>query len=670
MAFVSRSLGLKVLLLVTGLTSLAFAGLFWANSRWQRQETVGQIARTARRVSDMLRLAIEEPMHLGKNSETTQQFATVAAANKDIQVYLTDYQGNVTYATDPTALRQDMGKLAPEKTVADIVARSLTQEFHGGDILPFRRRDAFVEVNSIPNEASCHHCHGASRPVLGAMVMVQDIAPELARLAEDQRNSALVSLAGLAALLACLLLFMKYSVVGRVKKLAALSNAISQGSLDISFQVPGRDEIAALASNLSGMVRVIKDQLEYNRGILNGMVMPIFVADRDRRLEFVNPPLQDILGKNQDDMLGRLVSECFMREDGRSGCAEVLATGRCASGQTRFTRHDGRVFPLHYEISPLKSASGAVVGVIGVLIDLTRQEQDKDRIRAHRAKLLAVADEVTQVARNLSDASDILSSSMGELTEGVTNTSRETERVASAMEEMNATVLEVAKHAGHTAEASEAANRAAREGGQEVRRTVDETRQVSSQTADLAGSLGQLESRAVNIGQVMSVIGEIADQTNLLALNAAIEAARAGDAGRGFAVVADEVRKLAEKTMSATGEVAMAVRDIQDSTRAVVSGMDQARSRVDRTASIAETSGEALERIVEQSTRIADMVRSIATASEQQSATSEEVTTSLGHISGLSRDITRQIGDANARIGDVRAMAHHLSELVEQFRKQ
>ena len=122
--------------------------------------------------------------------------------------------------------------------------------------------------------------------------------------------------------------------------------------------------------------------------------------------------------------------------------------------------------------------------------------------------------------------------------------------------------------------------------------------------------------------------------------------------------------------MSATGEVATAVRDIQDSTASVVTGMDEARSSVERTSATAASSGDALDRIVDHSTRIAEMVRGIATASKQQSATSEEVNASLGHISELSRDISRQIGDAGARIGDVRAMAHHLAELVEQFRAQ
>ncbi|EKO37428.1 MAG: methyl-accepting chemotaxis protein, partial [Solidesulfovibrio magneticus str. Maddingley MBC34] len=130
-----------------------------------------------------------------------------------------------------------------------------------------------------------------------------------------------------------------------------------------------------------------------------------------------------------------------------------------------------------------------------------------------------------------------------------------------------------------------------------------------------------------------------------------------------------EVRKLAEKTMHATTEVAAAVGEIQTSTRQAVSGMDETKARVERTADMAEGSGVVLGRIVDQAGRIADMVRNIATASEQQSATSEEVSSSVAHINELSQDLTSRIAEAGERIREVRSMANHLAKLVEQFRE-
>ena len=148
-------------------------------------------------------------------------------------------------------------------------------------------------------------------------------------------------------------------------------------------------------------------------------------------------------------------------------------------------------------------------------------------------------------------------------------------------------------------------------------------------------SLGQ---QAEGIGRIMGVISDIADQTNLLALNAAIEAARAGDAGRGFAVVADEVRKLAEKTMSATKEVDESVRGIQHSAHQNMSSVDRAVEAIGQATSLANRSGEALRAIVDLVGMATDQVASIATAAEEQSATSEEITRSIEDVSRISSE--------------------------------
>ena len=167
----------------------------------------------------------------------------------------------------------------------------------------------------------------------------------------------------------------------------------------------------------------------------------------------------------------------------------------------------------------------------------------------------------------------------------------------------------------------------------------------------------------------MSVINDIADQTNLLALNAAIEAARAGDAGRGFAVVADEVRKLAEKTMTATREVDAAITAIQQSAREAVTEMGNTRERAGHTGTMAENAGRVLGQIVSESDSIADMVRSIATAAEQQSSTSEEINLNVNGINELSQGISQRIAQANDAIQEVAAMAGKLSGLVEKFKE-
>ncbi|EGB14966.1 methyl-accepting chemotaxis sensory transducer with Pas/Pac sensor [Pseudodesulfovibrio mercurii] len=669
--FITRSLGVKLILLSSLLTILAFAGLFAYTSITTKDHTLHEVAVAAERVADMLYIAIEDPMAKGDNEGTEIKFLQMAERYPDIQVYLTDYKGEITYSTETEAERKKIFEVMPEAGLPDLVARGLEEKVAEGKMEEVGGKRHFVEVKSIGNNPFCYHCHGRSREILGAMVVAVDISPQYGALKDNQFKSAGISLLGVLALLAALIIFMRKAIVNRITSIATTAKDVAHGNLDAQFTVSGSDELGSLSRYLGAMVNQIKDQLEYNQSVLGGIVVPLFVTDAKQTLQFVNPPLQAILDLTEDELKGRAVAEVFAceSEDG-SACnaGEVIALGEPLNGRFLFTRRDGTTFPLLFEASPLKDAEGETVGVICVLIDLTREEEDKKSIELQRQSLLEVANEVTQVANRLNEASNVLSTRMDQLASGVDTTADQTSQVATAMEEMNATVLEVAKNAAETAEASDQANKVAASGGVVVGKTVEEINSVADITEHLAEALASLSSRAENIGKVMAVINDIADQTNLLALNAAIEAARAGEAGRGFAVVADEVRKLAEKTMDATKEVEGAISLIQQSTTDVVKEMDTAKKRVLNTSGMAQEAGGVLDEIVRHSNSIADMVNGIATAAEQQSSTSDEINTRVTQINHLSQEVLSGIRESNRGIQEVSELAGELAELVSKFR--
>ncbi|MDY0306725.1 MAG: methyl-accepting chemotaxis protein, partial [Desulfovibrionaceae bacterium] len=161
----------------------------------------------------------------------------------------------------------------------------------------------------------------------------------------------------------------------------------------------------------------------------------------------------------------------------------------------------------------------------------------------------------------------------------------------------------------------------------------------------------------------------IADQTNLLALNAAIEAARAGEAGRGFAVVADEVRKLAEKTMTATSEVGAYIKAVQDSARKNIQGTEATVLAVTAGTQTAEKSGEALREIVEMVEKTADQVRSIATASEQQSAASEQISRSTEEINRIAAETAEAMTQSAQAVSDLARLAQTLKTTIDDMRQ-
>jgi methyl-accepting chemotaxis protein len=664
------SLTFKVLVLTCAVSFVVFALLVLFTGFWQQKSMLHEVKANAERDSRLISMVVEEPMRLGDNDSTRARFAELGQENRDIDIYMVDYAGSVTYATQNATERKQLAEVLNHDELRALVERSLKEKTEAGAVMRMGGASFYTEVKSIRNEPACHHCHGKSRAILGALVTRQNLEGQFASLFNSRLITAALSLAGMLALCVVLFLFFKRTIISRVTSIERSADEVLQGNLNARFAVAGQDRLADLGHHLGAMVERIKDQLEYNKGLLDGIIVPLFVADRDCRISFVNTPLRAIIGRPEAEVLGRDVGLVFYGDAGQSNTRKVIETGCAASGNLRYRRADGVEFPLHSEVSPLKNAHGEIVGVVGVLIDLTQEEQARARIEANRQNLLDVANEVTSVALKLEQASELLSGQMAELTSGMDSAADRTTQVATAMEEMNSTVMEVARNAGETADASNKANSVAREGGDMVQSTLAEIRQVSDTTQSLAQALGQLSVSAQGIGQVIGVINDIADQTNLLALNAAIEAARAGDAGRGFAVVADEVRKLAEKTMGATREVEQAIGHVQSSTADAVSQMNEAKARVDKTTGLAGGAGDMLTQIVSASDRIADMVRSIATAAEQQSSTSEEINSNVSGINDLSARMSRDIQQANKRIREVAGMSRDLARLVEKFRSE
>ncbi|WP_432736977.1 methyl-accepting chemotaxis protein [Maridesulfovibrio sp. FT414] len=342
------------------------------------------------------------------------------------------------------------------------------------------------------------------------------------------------------------------------------------------------------------------------------------------------------------------------------------------------------------EISTLQTALNTMVSTLSANLESIRSKeaeaQEQARIaeeaasqareaqrRAEGAKkegMLAAADKLQSVIERISSITAEVTSSADEIMRGSEFQKQRVAETATAMEEMNVTVLEVARNATETNRSSERSMQKAREGAGVVQDVITAMTNIQDRTDHLKKSMEQLDQQAVDIGNVLSVINDIADQTNLLALNAAIEAARAGEAGRGFAVVADEVRKLAEKTIGATDEVEASINGIQRLARDNVKGMDATVDAVQSATELSRSSGTMLDEIVELARNSADQVRSIATAAEEQSATSDEINRSVGEIDSMTEENARNSQLAAEGTQSLSAEVQELLNLVDELRSE
>lgn len=270
-------------------------------------------------------------------------------------------------------------------------------------------------------------------------------------------------------------------------------------------------------------------------------------------------------------------------------------------------------------------------------------------------------------ARELVTAATEIASSAETMATGSKKQSGQVHQVSAAVEEMSATIMESSRNAGDAANTAKGAANTAGTGGQIVSDTIHGMQKIADVVRESADSIAKLAKSADQIGEIISVIDDIADQTNLLALNAAIEAARAGEQGRGFAVVADEVRKLAERTGKATGEIAAMIKGIQQQTEDAVQSMEAGVQEVDRGKTLADQAGSSLNEIVTMAQRVTDMVGQIAAAAEEQSAAAEEISRNIEQINAVTKETATGAEESAAAAEELNRQAEGLQQMVAKF---
>ena len=239
--------------------------------------------------------------------------------------------------------------------------------------------------------------------------------------------------------------------------------------------------------------------------------------------------------------------------------------------------------------------------------------------------------------------------------------------VAVAAEEMAATLNVVAGNTHQAAGYSVQVDRAASEGMTVVDDACNSIRKIRENVVQTLGTVGRLESSSVQIGDIINLIEDIADQTKLLALNAAIEAARAGEHGRGFAVVADEVKMLSEKTATSTKEIAKIITSIQVESREAARSIAEEQERVEDGVEKSSAARACLERIMGLAGETADLINQIASATEEQSATTNEISEKIHHVSDSAQLVHQDMQASDQTFTVLTGVAEQIFSTVAKF---
>jgi twitching motility protein PilJ len=283
-------------------------------------------------------------------------------------------------------------------------------------------------------------------------------------------------------------------------------------------------------------------------------------------------------------------------------------------------------------------------------------------------QLRILVSRINETAVEVSESAENTQGTALHLAEAAEHQAQEIAGASAAINEMAVTIDQVSSNASESAAVAERSVKIANTGAEVVQSTIDGMDTIREQIQDTAKRIKRLGESSQEIGDIVSLINDIADQTNILSLNAAIQASMAGDAGRGFAVVADEVQRLAERSSAATKQIEALVKTIQSDTNEAVISMEQTTAEVVRGARLAQDAGVALEEIETVSANLAELIQNISNAARQQAASAGHISNTMNVIQEITLQTSSGTTETASSIGILAEMAVELRTSVEGFK--
>jgi methyl-accepting chemotaxis protein len=407
----------------------------------------------------------------------------------------------------------------------------------------------------------------------------------------------------------------------------------------------GADEFGRVGRHVNEMAEMLRQVAEINKS------QAIIEFKPDGSIVTANPRFLQTMGYSLDELRGQhhrlFVDPAHANSPEYREFWTRLGRGEVVSGEFKRVGKGGEDVWLQAAYNPIQDRSGQMMKIIKVAADVT--EQVKLRLDIQRVlkevgqsstALAGASGELTAVSQQMASNAEETATQANVASAAAEQVSKSVATVAAGAEQMRASIKEIARSANEAAKVATTAVK------------------VAERTNATVASLGE---SSAEIGNVIKVITSIAEQTNLLALNATIEAARAGEAGKGFAVVANEVKELAKQTAKATEDISRKIEAIQTDTKGAVEAIAQIGTIINQINDIQNTIASAVE---EQTATTGEIARNVSEAARGSSEIARNVT----GVAQAARGTTEGAGETRKSADELAKMALDLQQLVSQFK--
>ncbi len=695
-----KKTGLRAKILVATITVVGgFTGVFlYQTLSFHTKSALDQVAESSQSLLENTYSAIKHPMSVGDSKTVEAQLKDIKEHMEGVEVYISDFRETLIYASEEDRIHNNIMQYLWEKetqqALADVLRSGLSPEKSFEET---RDQDAFlVTIKPLLNESTCHHCHGASQKVLGAMIVKHPVKEVYASLASTRNRLIIFSVVEIIGIILLINFLFNRLVTRRIHALAEKSGQVSAGDITVEVHDDHQDSIGWLTGNFNQMIRNIRDRMEYANSLKLGISEPFFMVDRDMNVTYINDAAAKVAGVRPEDVEGKKTcEEVFQSDVCHTACPikKSMETGEATVGQKVITKDAaGKEIPIMVSGAALKDSDGKILGGFELMRNISKEveaesalkdsflmeEEAKEKLQGRvenlsdilkqvaegdltvRAEISGEDDAMDQLVQRTNETLDHMKELIGEtkksaltvisgvrhMSEGNQELSQRTQQQAATVEETSATVEQLVSNINQNATNTQRADSLSKEavtvaveGGETVERTTQ--------------AMNDISEGSRKIVEMMDLINEITFQTNLLSINAAVEAARAGEQGRGFAVVANEVRGLAKRSSEAAKDIQALVRNIMDQ-------VDTGKESVGQLE-------DGFKKIIQTIKQVSDALGEISSATQESSRGIDQIGQGVEEMSDVTEHNATLVEELAGATEQLNEKAGLLQRMTEQF---